>query len=330
MSGPFNSKRNFGWGKSLKGAVRLAYRTCSDPDRFSSEKRFMENVTPFFEWAKDNGIGDLSREDPQWTLEEYGWHKREQVQEGEVAVGTAQNHLSAANQVFMLLSGSSRYWISPSEYSGPRNYARTEPPDGMAHAVIESLIGELVAEGLPRVAAGVALARYGGLRREEFCLANLHRWRREAPSGRISVVDGTKGGIVPGRLVPVTERLRGALDFALSVKPKGSHNLLLPEEQYKNFKLGEVQRARSILKRLGVDGYHELRAAYACDRYEQMTGSPAPVMTGGRRTAEKEVDRWAREQISIELGHRRIQITTSYYGGRRERFTARFIGGRRA
>nr|WP_240901357.1 integrase domain-containing protein [Thioalkalivibrio sp. XN279] len=198
----------------------------------------------------------------------------------------------------------------------------------MDHAVIESLIEALTVEGLSRVAAGVGLARYGGLRREEFCLANLDRWLSEAPSGSIRVVDGTKGGIVPRRQIPLTERLQLAIDFAISVRPMGSCNLLDPAERYKHFKLGEVQRARKVLKEFGIDGYHELRAAYACDRYEQISGFPAPVMAGGQRTAGKDADREARMRVSIELGHRRPSITTAYYGGRREQLCPRFIGGR--
>jgi hypothetical protein len=42
-----------------------------------------------------------------------------------------------------------------------------------------------------------------------------------------------------------------------------------------------VRPARDILHEHGLKGFHELRAAYACERYEQLTGFPAPV-NGGR------------------------------------------------
>lgn len=38
-----------------------------------------------------------------------------------------------------------------------------------------------------------------------------------------------------------------------------------------------VRPARGILQKYGVKGFHELRAAYACERYEEITGHPAPI-----------------------------------------------------
>ena len=56
------------------------------------------------------------------------------------------------------------------------------------------------------------------------------------------------------------------------------------------------------------------RAAYACERYETLTGHPAPVL-GGVIT-DRDQDREARERISAELGHGRIDVVSEYIGGR--------------
>lgn len=328
MAGKYNIARNFGYGKSVAFALRNAHRATMDPARYPSLKTSLSKLKPFIGWCRDNGINDLAFGDPQLTLEEYAFEQQELVVEEEIEVGTAQNRLSAVNVAFHLLTGHHRYEVSPAQYVGKRSYARTEPPDGMDIRQVEALVDDLKQADLARVAAGVMLARFAGLRREEFCLARLDRWRREAPSGGVYVIEGTKGGPVPGRWVSASPRLKEALRFALEVRPRGSCNLLAPDERYKNFKHGEVQRARPILKKHGINSYKELRAAYACDRYEQITGHPAPALQQGLRTADRDSDKSARYTVSKELGHRREQITESYYG-RARKVTSHMIGAAR-
>jgi hypothetical protein len=50
------------------------------------------------------------------------------------------------------------------------------------------------------------------------------------------------------------------------------------------------------------------------ERYEALTGHPAPVMGG--HIDDRQADRDAREQISHELGHDRIEVVAEYIGGR--------------
>ncbi|MBI3774834.1 MAG: integrase, partial [Gammaproteobacteria bacterium] len=57
----------------------------------------------------------------------------------------------------------------------------------------------------------------------------------------------------------------------------------------------------------------DLRAAYACERYEQITGHPAPVVAGERQ-ANKHDDQTARQIIAQELGHGRIDVAAAYLG----------------
>ena len=63
---------------------------------------------------------------------------------------------------------------------------------------------------------------------------------------------------------------------------------------------------------------HGLRHAYAQSRYEALTGWKAPAAGGPGRDAmtpgQRLVDTEARQQISRELGHERIQITAVYLG----------------
>ena len=52
---------------------------------------------------------------------------------------------------------------------------------------------------------------------------------------------------------------------------------------------------------------------YACDRYAQLTGCPAPAVAGCRQ-ANKAVDRSARQILSQELGHGRADVVAAYVG----------------
>jgi len=64
----------------------------------------------------------------------------------------------------------------------------------------------------------------------------------------------------------------------MEVSPKGCRNVLAPDESYKVFIQKIVRPARDILHEQGLKGFHELRAAYACERYEQLTGVTAPLV----------------------------------------------------
>ena len=67
------------------------------------------------------------------------------------------------------------------------------------------------------------------------------------------------------------------------------------------------------MKSRGIIKFHDLRAAYACRRYKELTGYPAPIISG--KIIDKEKDLIAREQISKELGHNRISVVSAYVGG---------------
>lgn len=77
-----------------------------------------------------------------------------------------------------------------------------------------------------------------------------------------------------------------------------------------------VRPARGILHAHKLKGFHELRAAYACERYEQITQHRAPINGCGCRQTDRRLDREARVQISYELGHGRVDVVAMYIGGR--------------
>ncbi|MCY1450095.1 hypothetical protein D9M71_668760 [compost metagenome] len=172
----------------------------------------------------------------------------------------------------------------------------------------------------PRAAAIAQLARATGMRLREAILADLPRLKREAKQfGKINIQDGTKGGrsgASAPRWITVNDHIRDALRFAEKVSPDDSRNLLAPNERYLDFLQGVVRPARNILHQHNLKGFHELRAAYACERYEQITCHLAPINGGRCSQLDLRLDREARSQISYELGHGRIDVISAYIGGR--------------
>ena len=172
----------------------------------------------------------------------------------------------------------------------------------------------------PRAAAIAQLARATGMRLREAILADLPRLKREAEQyGKINIQEGTKGGrsgASAPRWIWVNDYVREALRYAEQVSPTGSRNLLAPNESYLDFQQRIVRPARDILHQNNLKGFHELRAAYACERYERITHHPAPINSGHCYQLDRNLDQKARAQISYELGHGRIDVVSAYIGGR--------------
>lgn len=210
---------------------------------------------------------------------------------------------------------------SPSQALGQqRSTVRIRAPDGQDRQQLQRVLEALGEQHHERVAAIVLLARATGMRLREAILADLPRLHREAEHlGRINIQDGTKGGrsgASAPRWVAVNEAVKAALQLARKVSPPSSRNLLARDESYAAFLHRAVLPARETLHEHGLKGFHELRAAYACERYEQITGHAAPVNGGHCYRIDRDLDQQARQQISLELGHNRIDVVSAYIGGR--------------
>jgi integrase len=210
---------------------------------------------------------------------------------------------------------------SPSKALGmQRSSVRTRAPNGQDHQQLSRVIEALREQQHHRVAAIVCLARATGMRLRETILADLPRLQREAKHlGRINIQDGTKGGrggASAPRWIIANNEVKAALQMARHASPPHSGNLLAEGESYAKFQQQTVLPARETLHEHGLKGFHELRAAYACERYEQLTGHAAPVNRGHCYRIDRDLDQLARQQISLELGHNRIDVVSAYIGGR--------------
>ena len=87
------------------------------------------------------------------------------------------------------------------------------------------------------------------------------------------------------------------------------------DETWAGFREGEIRKTRELFQLHGISRLHELRAVYACNCYQQLSGQLPPLM-GGR--VECELDYKVRLEIAEELGHGRVDVTNAYLGGRRD------------
>jgi hypothetical protein len=267
------------------------------------------------------GFNDARQIDRQ-TLLDYAGHLRQQVELGAIGIATAQNRLSSVNRTMAALRGDQYVKVpSPSKALGMRRTSvRHSVPQGQDREHVKRIVDELCEHQMPRAAAIAQLARATGMRLREAILADLPRLKRESEQyGKINIQDGTKGGrsgASAPRWITIDDHIRDALRFAEKVSPDGSRNLLAPNERYLDFLQEIVRPARDIIHKHDLKGFHEFRAAYACERYEQITHHPAPINGGHCYQLGRRLDQDARVQISYELGHGRIDVVSAYIGGR--------------
>ncbi|QHD04016.1 integrase [Pseudomonas sp. S04] len=316
--------RNFGYGRQLSYAGPQALKDLFAGGHFATVKAHSDRWQAFVRWCRsENGPGyNDARQIDRRTLQDYAAYLRQQIQQGELCIATAQNRLSSVNRTLAALRGDQDVRIaSPSQALGQqRSSVRTRAPDGQDRQQLQRVLERLGEQQHDRVAAIVLLARATGMRLREAILADLRRLQHEAEHlGRINIQDGTKGGrsgASAPRWIVATQEVKTALQLARDASPPGSRNLLARDESYAAFLQQTVRPVREILHEQGLKGFHELRAAYACERYEQLTGHTAPVNGGHCYRLDRDLDQQSRQQISVELGHNRIDVVSAYIGGR--------------
>lgn len=99
------------------------------------------------------------------------------------------------------------------------------------------------------------------------------------------------------------------------VRVGNTNRALIPRE--KSY-YQQLKKYENELKKAGIHKGHGLRHAYAQRRYRDITSWDCPAK-GGPKSKElnenqRGIDKYAREQISEELGHERIDIVATYCG----------------
>lgn len=277
---------------------------------YSSVSTHAERWRIFAKFAKENGISTLEKIDKEIVVK-YGEHLKIRIENEEISVSTAQNHISSINSV---MRATPAIWTSVAprgELRLPaRHFVRVVAPASLDAGRLDAARATLSERG----DAIVGLARQLGLRAKEASLLDAKAALRQAQGrGVVAISRGTKGGRV--REVPITSpRQIEALQRA--AKAQGNNGCLVPGGvSYRQWRYDELREIRQAVKAHTGQGLHDLRASYACDRYRQLTGHDAPVVAG-RMVASRAADLAARQVIARELGHGRIDITGAYLGGR--------------
>lgn len=179
----------------------------------------------------------------------------------------------------------------------------------------ETLAGKDLSTISPWVALSLRLQEAFGLRREESMKFRVS-WalKGQSPDNACAISlksSWTKGG--RPRTIPVlTQEQRQLLAEVRQLT--GSGSLIPPDRSYREHLRVFERETASV----GTGHTHGLRHAYAQRRYEELTGRKPPVLGGdSRRTMRREERRKdddIRRQISEELGHSRISVTSIYIG----------------
>lgn len=307
--------RNFSLGQrdmERAGRAALDQAARSGHISFSTAANNSERWRCFTKWAKEHDIKKMENVSKK-LVTDYGLFLAEQVRSSAMAASTAQNYVSAVNSVMTIATN----WhsVSPTKDCGieQRCAVRQDTPAalnreiyGRALAIVSQRLGE-------RASAVVELARELGLRTKEASLLNAREALKEAlRKGQVTLRDGTKGG--RERDIPITlSSQKKALQRASQAQ--GKARAVMPEGlNWKTWRSGELRETRNVIRELTGGSLHDLRASYACERYEALAQHPAPCT--GASIQDRQLDEEARLQIALELGHSRIEVVAEYVGGR--------------
>lgn len=105
---------------------------------------------------------------------------------------------------------------------------------------------------------------------------------------------------------------RVLLNQAVELQDKAK-SLIPADNTYKQWRDHVYYCWPSINKYTNINGFHDMCAAYACERYLELTGFPTPLVAGTRQ-ADKQLDTQARVILSQELGHNRLDVIAAYIG----------------
>lgn len=306
--------RNYGYGKQLAWAGKNALADHYGHGKFSTRASHAERWNQFVSFLKTEGIRD-ARYINKLTIECYAVYLKEQVDNEDMKVAYAQNLLSTVNVVMQAMRKDKALAIKPALWVGNRLNVRTTVPATLERSKTDEPFRRLRLNGHEQTLNGAQLCRTFGLRFKEASLLNTKKALRQAERlGRINITQGTKGGRGKGvnRWVPVNQEQLELLREAAKLQGTAK-NLIPPDKSYIQWRDHAYYQWRSVNKDTDIKGFHDMRAAYACERYTELTGYPAPVVAETRQ-ADKALDTQARVILSQEIGHNRLDVLAAYIG----------------
>lgn len=309
--GNVGGNRNYGYGKQLAWAGKNALADRYGQGHFSTRATHEERWNQFAYYLQEQGIND-TRKITLTVLNGHNQFLKDLVSKGEMSVAYAQNRLSTVNVILETMRKDTVLTTKPAKIIGQRSHVRSTIPATVRPDVLKTIT---VKHGQNRTMLIAQLTRDLGLRFKEASLLDTHKALRQARQhGRINITQGTKGGRGKGsdRWIPVSNQCLQTLKAATLIQSK-EQNLIPPESNYKQWRVHRYNQWRAMTKQTAINGFHDMRAAYACERYQAITGYPAPVIAG-KRQADKAPDQKARTLLAQELGHNRIDVVAAYIG----------------
>lgn len=309
--------RNFGLGQrdmGKAGEVALQNSAKAGDVSFSTAATNSERWQSFTAWAKEEGIKKMENVSQENVIK-YGQELAEKVNNGEMAASTAQNYVSAVNSVMSIATQGDWKSVSPTKDCdiAQRSAVRQDAPGALDRSAYGRAVEAVRDQVGERAGAVVELARELGLRSKEASLLDARSALAQAEArGVVTITDGTKGG--REREVPITSEAQvQALEHA--AQAQGDARAVMPADQnWQSWREGGLRDARELVQEHTNGGLHDLRAAYACERYEALTGHAAPA--AGGLIEDRARDAQARLLVAQELGHGRAEVTAEYVGGK--------------
>lgn len=309
--------RNYGLGQrdmARAGQVALQNSAKSGAVSFSTAATNSDRWNSFTAWAKYQDVKKMENVTPE-IVQKYGQELSDKVKIGDMSPSTAQNYVSAVNSVMNIATKGEWRSVSPTKDCNiaERSAIRQDAPGALDRAAYGRAVEAVRAEVGNRAAAVVELARDLGLRSKEASMLDARAALAEAQQrGAVTITEGSKGGrerevpITSPAQVQVLERAAQAQGNARAVMPPG--------ENWQSWREGQLRDARELVQAATGGGLHDLRAGYACERYQTLTGHAAPCAGGG--ISDRDMDAAARLAVAEELGHGRAEVAAEYLGGR--------------
>lgn len=273
-------RRNFGYGKQMDWAGKQALRNRYGNGRFGTVAGHTERWRQFVTWCRDqHSIRDARLVDRS-TVNAYGTCLADKVTEKSMTVSYAQNLLSSVNVVLESMRGDRRIRVAPATVVGKRSHARGQAPAGLDRQAVRQCADQLRQNGHARIASVVELARELGLRLREASMFDARAALRQVTKqGAVNITAGTKGGRGHrvDRWVPVTKIGLSCLVRAAKVQGTG-RNLIPADLTWRQWNTRVHHVWAAARDDFSLEKLHDLRAAYACERYRTLTGSVAPVI----------------------------------------------------
>ena len=310
-------QRNYSYGRTVGYAIRNILLDRYGRGNYGTRYTNRNRLTHFENYLGLQGIRDL-REVSTATVSGYAAYLKDAVADDQLALSTAVNRLSCVNVLMQAARGEDRCTVSPAETIGRRSRVRVSPPLGLDASTVWSAAERASEDGDTDLAIAITVCRFAGARIREAALLDVRRAARSAAAdGVVRLTKGSKGNrakMIP-REIAVPVRL---VEWLGKVGPNWPReNLVAIDQTFHNWYLHAYGRYGPIARSFGLHtGFHDLRSAYANDRYREITGVEAPCLAG-KRLASSDVDVWARRILAEELGHSRIDVVAAYVGGRR-------------